>query len=194
MEPKEERSYLLFVWGNYKGADLFIKQLAEQFSPVLSSNVMKYSYGDHGIVCHFDSDSDFDDLQMFVHDAMSMVCEQYFFMEKPERMSVHGPQEVLEHLFINDENLDGLVINVDNSSKDDGGSELESIIEFFKSINPEDLVEDEEQDSELFKILEKKKKKEKPDIDKILDKIVDKGMSSLTKKEKKILDNYDDGK
>jgi DNA-directed RNA polymerase specialized sigma subunit len=85
-----------------------------------------------------------------------------------------------------------MVINIDNSSKDDGGTELESIIEFFKSINSDDLVEEEDED-EIIK-LKKSKKKESPNIDQILDKIVDKGMNSLTKKEKKILDNYADGK
>ena len=44
-------------------------------------------------------------------------------------------------------------------------------------------------------IKKSKKKKPEPNIDDILDKMIDKGMDSLTKKEKKILDNYsNDGK
>lgn len=196
MEPKEEKSYLLLVYGNYDGGEKFVKEIVNQFAPVLSSNMMKYTWGENGLVCHFDSNVDFDDLQMFVQDVMGMMCEQYFFMEKPDKMSVHGPQEIIEHLFELENNVDGYVYKNENL-EDPNGMELDKIMEFFMSINDEveSAINDDDEDNDIELIKKSKKKKPEPNIDDILDKMIDKGKDSLTKKEKKILDNYsNDGK
>lgn len=196
MEPKEEKSYLLLVYGNYDGGEKFVKEIVNQFAPVLSSNMMKYTWGENGLVCHFDSNVDFDDLQMFVQDVMGMMCEQYFFMEKPDKLSVHGPQEIVEHLFELENNIDGYVYKNENL-EDPNGMELDKIMEFFMSINDEveSAINDDDEDNEIEIIKKSKKKKPEPNIDDILDKMIDKGKDSLTKKEKKILDNYsNDGK
>ena len=196
MEPKEEKSYLLLVYGNYDGGEKFVKEIVNQFAPVLSSNMMKYTWGENGLVCHFDSNVDFEDLQMFVQDVMGMMCEQYFFMEKPDKMSVHGPQEIIEHLFELENNIDGYVYKNENL-EDPNGMELDKIMEFFMSINDEveSAINDDDEDNEIEIIKKSKKKKPEPNIDDILDKMIDKGKDSLTKKEKKILDNYsNDGK
>jgi len=196
MEPKEEKSYLLLVYGNYNGGEKFVKEIVNQFAPVLSSKMMKYTWGENGMVCNFDSNVDFNDLQAFVQDTMGMMCEQYFFMEKPDKMSVHGPQEIIEHLFEPENSVDGYVYNNPNL-EDHNGMELDKIMEFFMSIKEDGeyiLNEDEEEDDIDIELLKKSKKKPTPNIDEILDKIVDEGMNSLTKKEKKILDNYSNGK
>ena len=196
MEPKEEKSYLLLVYGNYDGGEKFVKEIVNQFAPVLSSNMMKYTWGENGLVCHFDSNVDFEDLQMFVQDVMGMMCEQYFFMEKPDKMSVHGPQEIIEHLFELENNIDGYVYKNENL-EDPNGMELDKIMEFFMSINDEveSAINDDDEDNDIELIKKSKKKKPEPNIDDILDKMIDKGKDSLTKKEKKILDNYsNDGK
>lgn len=196
MEAKEEKSYLLLVYGNYDGGEKFVKEIVNQFAPVLSSNMMKYTWGENGLVCHFDSNVDFEDLQMFVQDVMGMMCEQYFFMEKPDKMSVHGPQEIIEHLFELENNIDGYVYKNQNL-EDPNGMELDKIMEFFMSINDEveSAINDDDEDNEIEIIKKSKKKKPEPNIDDILDKMIDKGKDSLTKKEKKILDNYsNDGK
>lgn len=195
MEPKEEKSYLLLVYGNYDGGEKFVKEIVNQFAPVLSSKMMKYTWGQNGLVCHFESDVDFDDLQMFVQDTMGMMCEQYFFMEKPDKMSVHGPQEILEHLFESKNDVDGYVYNNPNQ-EDHNGMELDKIMEFFMSIKEdvESTLEDDDEEDNVIEILKKSKKKPEPNIDDILDKMIDKGKDSLTKKEKKILDNYSNGK
>ena len=196
MEAKEEKSYLLLVYGNYDGGEKFVKEIVNQFAPVLSSNMMKYTWGENGLVCHFDSNVDFEDLQMFVQDIMGMMCEQYFFMEKPDKMSVHGPQEIIEHLFELENNIDGYVYKNENL-EDPNGMELDKIMEFFMSINDEveSAINDDDEDNDIELIKKSKKKKPEPNIDDILDKMIDKGKDSLTKKEKKILDNYsNDGK
>ena len=196
MEAKEEKSYLLLVYGNYDGGEKFVKEIVNQFAPVLSSNMMKYTWGENGLVCHFDSNVDFEDLQMFVQDVMGMMCEQYFFMEKPDKMSVHGPQEIIEHLFELENNIDGYVYKNENL-EDPNGMELDKIMEFFMSINDEveSAINDDDEDNDIELIKKSKKKKPEPNIDDILDKMIDKGKDSLTKKEKKILDNYsNDGK
>lgn len=195
MEPKEEKNYLLLVYGNYDGGEKFVKEIVNQFAPVLSSKMMKYTWGQNGLVCHFESDVDFDDLQMFVQDTMGMMCEQYFFMEKPDKMSVHGPQEILEHLFESKNDVDGYVYNNPNQ-EDHNGMELDKIMEFFMSIKEdvESTLEDDDEEDNVIEILKKSKKKPEPNIDDILDKMIDKGKDSLTKKEKKILDNYSNGK
>lgn len=196
MEPKEEKSYLLLVYGNYDGGEKFVKEIVNQFAPVLSSNMMKYTWGENGLVCHFESDVDFDDLQIFVQDIMGMMCEQYFFMEKPDKLSVHGPQDIVEHLFELENNIDGYVYKNENL-EDPNGMELDKIMEFFMSINDEveSAINDDDEDNEIEIIKKSKKKKPEPNIDDILDKMIDKGKDSLTKKEKKILDNYsNDGK
>ena len=196
MEPKEEKSYLLLVYGNYDGGEKFVKEIVNQFAPVLSSNMMKYTWGENGLVCHFDSNVDFEDLQMFVQDIMGMMCEQYFFMEKPDKLSVHGPQEIVEHLFELENNIDGYVYKNENL-EDPNGMELDKIMEFFMSINDEveSAINDDDEDNDIEIIKKSKKKKPEPNIDDILDKMIDKGKDSLTKKEKKILDNYsNDGK
>ena len=196
MEPKEEKSYLLLVYGNYDGGEKFVKEIVNQFAPVLSSKMMKYTWGENGLVCHFESDVDFDDLQIFVQDIMGMMCEQYFFMEKPEKMSVHGPQDIVEHLFELKNDIDGYVYNNPNQ-EDHNGMELDKIMEFFMSIKEDvesTLEEEDDEEDKVIEILKKSKKKPEPNIDDILDKMIDKGKDSLTKKEKKILDNYSNGK
>ena len=83
----KERGYLLFMYGKFKN-DEKVKNILQELVPVVSSNAVKFTWGDYGIVAYFVSNTRFVELQDFIYSHMSGKCKQYFLTEKTDKLSV----------------------------------------------------------------------------------------------------------
>jgi hypothetical protein len=195
----KERTYLLFIYGVFKDNER-VKGTVSALIPVLSTKTMKYIWGDYGIVCMFSSNVRFAELSDFVFAHISGESNQYFLTEKTDKLSVYGPDKVMEHLLSSDD----FIPSLDEDSTD------EFIYDFLKKqdfnfkeidlnriINDFKLIEDnqDEEDEDIEKIkTQSKKKVQEPSLDDILEKIQIDGINALTSQEKKLLDDYSHGK
>lgn len=183
MEGIEEKTYMLFIYGDFRDKEEGVEEMALQFVPIVSSDFVKYNYGDHGVVLHFSTKETFDDLKEYIDMILNGVIEQYFLVEKTENCFVQMPKKLKDDLLkINNEE--------DNKETKNGSIEIntnfksfeykdpDKIINMFMPIfNPEDLI------YTPYEYYE-------PTIDEILDKITEKGIESITKQERQILENY----
>lgn len=183
MEGIEEKTYMLFIYGDFRDKEEGVEEMALQFVPIVSSDFVKYNYGDHGVVLHFSTKETFDDLKEYIDMILNGVIEQYFLVEKTENSFVQMPKKLKDDLLkINNEE--------DNKETKNGSIEIntnfksfeykdpDKIINMFMPIfNPEDLI------YTPYEYYE-------PTIDEILDKITEKGIESITKQERQILENY----
>lgn len=197
----KERTYLLFVYGVFND-DERVKGMVSTLLPVLSTQTMKYIWGDYGVVCMFSSKVRFAELSDFIFAHISGESNQYFLTEKTDKLSVYGPDKVMEHLLSSDD----FIPSLDEDSTDDfiydflkkedsnfKEIDLNRIINDFKLI--EGIQEDDDEDGDIEKIKKQSKKKvQEPSLDDILEKIQVEGINALTSQEKKLLDDYSHGK
>lgn len=182
MKGIEENTYMLFIYGDFKEKEGIIEDLALQLVPIVSSDFIKYNYGDHGVACHFATKETFNDLKEYVDMVLNDIVEQYFLLEKTEKYFVKMPKSLKDDLLsINNKTEDDTKngsINISGEFNPYGNKDADKIINMFIPIlNPEDFI---------FTSYEEKE----PTVDDILDKITERGIESLTKREKEILENY----
>lgn len=191
----KERTYLLFIYGVFKDNER-VKGTVSALLPVLSTKTMKYIWGDYGIVCMFSSNVRFVELSDFVFAHISGESNQYFLTEKTDKLSVYGPDKVMEHLLSSDDFIPSLDEDLSDEfiykfiSKHD-------YKEFDLNILMNDIydVQDEDEDEDIEKIKRQGNKKvQEPSLDDILEKIQIDGINALTSQEKKLLDDYSHGK
>lgn len=182
MDGIEEKTYMLFIYGDFKDKEEGIEELALQLTPIVSSDFVKYNYGDHGVIYHFSTKEDFNDLKEYIDMVLEGIIEQYFLMEKTENSFIFMPKSLKDDLLKinNKENSDTKngKIEINTNFKTYDYKDPDKIINMFMPIfNPEDFVYTEYEQYE-------------PTVDEILDKITEKGIESITKQERQILENY----
>jgi hypothetical protein len=177
-----------------------LRDIPLQLSPISSAPYIKYNYGDSGLICNFETDLPFPELREFVSVTLEGLVDQYFLIEHSDNMSVHMDNYLKLNLFdLNSENKK--YGNGDNVSDKQGEDELYKIMDYFlsesmKEIDNNDLYsltfdEDEDEDPLIRKLkLKKDPKFMKPSLDSLLEKIKEKGIKSLTKYEKQLLNEY----
>jgi hypothetical protein len=184
----KERGYLLFMYGKFKN-DEKVKNILQELVPVVSSNAVKFTWGDYGIVAYFVSNTRFVELQDFIYSHMSGKCKQYFLTEKTDKLSVHGPDDIIDHLFGSE------IVGVPEVKNDI--EKFNEFLEFFVmdelTKNPSILDVSDEDDNDDFKMVFKKSK-HRPSLDELLEKIQINGIKALSLEEKKLLDDYSHGK
>lgn len=198
---KEKRvSYLLFIYSTLGEGSPVLRDIPLQLSPISSAPYIKYNYGDSGLICNFETDLPFPELREFVSVTLEGLVDQYFLIEHSDNMSVHMNNSLKLNLFdLNSENKK--YGNGDNVSDKQGEDELYKIMDYFlsesmKEIDNNDLHsitfdEDEDEDPLIRKLkLKKDPKFMKPSLDSLLEKIKEKGIKSLTKYEKQLLNEY----
>jgi hypothetical protein len=198
---KEKRvSYLLFIYSTLGESSPVLRDIPLQLSPISSAPYIKYNYGDSGLICNFETDLPFPELREFVSVTLEGLVDQYFLIEHSDNMSVHMDNYLKLNLFdLNSENKK--YGNGDNVSDKQGEDELYKIMDYFlsesmKEIDNNDLYsltfdEDEDEDPLIRKLkLKKDPKFMKPSLDSLLEKIKEKGIKSLTKYEKQLLNEY----
>jgi hypothetical protein len=181
--PKNNPSYMLFIYGDFIDSENLIQELCAQFLPLVTSPYLKYTYGEFGVVLHFRSDELFSELKEYVDMVLNEITEQYFLMETTENYDIKMPKKLKKDFL----NIDGDTkkeetktgtINVDTVINE-RREELKNFT--FEFLMPEDFIPlNQMMNAEI----------EYPTVDEILDKISEKGIETLTEKEKEILDNY----
>ena len=79
-EPESKR-YMLFLYGDFTESEELLTELSAQFVGLVSSEYLKFTYGEYGIVLHFRSKEVFSDLKEFVDMLFNDITEQYFLLE-----------------------------------------------------------------------------------------------------------------
>jgi hypothetical protein len=127
------------------------------------------------------------------------MVDQYFLMEKTDKMSAYGPDEVIGYVL----DLESDLKKPENPMITDlkeREEELDRVIQYFmSSMNEDDMdilndTDEDDEDNEIELIKSRNKKEKSISLDQILDKITDKGMKALSKKEKQQLEKYANGK
>lgn len=195
----EETHYMLFLYGDYENGEKYINNLLGELSPIISNEYLKFIYGDYGVVVHFKTDVDFADLNEFIRMNLAGMVDQYFLMEKTDKMSAYGPDEVIGYVL----DLESDLKKPENPMITDlkeREEELDRVIQYFmSSMNEDDMdvlndTDEDDEDNEIELIKSRNKKEKSISLDQILDKITDKGMKALSKKEKQQLEKYANGK
>lgn len=176
---KKNPQYMLFVYGDVSEHGTNVEEIAFQLIPVITSENLKYTYGENGVVFNFRSDYEFEELKDFVDMVLAIFTDQYFLVEIGKNFDVKMPKK-LKKDFLNidgqvkkEENKNG-TLNVREASTEIPKKLEPTISMFFPLFAPGEFIE-----------------KEKPlSVDEILEKISEKGIESLTKEEKEKLDNY----
>jgi hypothetical protein len=180
-EPESKR-YMLFLYGDFTESEELTSELSTQFVGLVSSEYLKFTYGEYGVVLHFRSNEVFSDLKEFVDMLFDDITEQYFLLEVSGDFDIKMPRKLKKEF-----------LNIDGETKKEepktGGIKIDEVTEerqnklkdiTFEIFYPNlDILNQEKE----FII-------EEPTVDEILEKITEKGIESLTEKEKEILNNY----
>ena len=181
-QPKQDPSYMLFIFGDFDEQENLATNLSSQLLTVVSSPFLKFTYGEYGVVFHFRSKEVFSDLKEYIDMGMSEITEQYFLMEVTKNMDIKMPRKLKKDFL----NIDGEEkkketktgeINVESKLKERREELRNFTFEFLMPTDFNQMVQKNEPDY-------------LPTVDEILDKISENGIESLTEKEKEILDNY----
>lgn len=189
--------YILICIGDYNNQKDVIQKIAHEIMPTVSSKTVKYYNNDLNIIFHFESQVEFETLKVLIDDAVTPFVGMYILSACTQTMSLGMPEELYGYLFnLDDENTPPPSIN----SIEVVQGEITIDEEFLNSVKEihEDILSEMEEmglmdecDDDLARIVRKSKKMDEvPTLDNLLDKIGTKGIGSLTKEEKELLEQY----
>jgi hypothetical protein len=181
-QPKQDPSYMLFIFGDFDEQENLATNLSSQLLTVVSSPFLKFTYGEYGVVFHFRSKETFSDLKEYVDMGMSEITEQYFLMEVTKNVDIKMPRKLKKDFL----NIDGEEKKKENKTGEiNVESKLKERREELRNFTFEFLMP-----TDFNHMVQKNETDYLPTVDEILDKISENGIQSLTEKEKEILDNY----
>ena len=181
-QPKQDPSYMLFIFGDFDEQENLATDLSSQLLTVVSSPFLKFTYGEYGVVFHFRSKEVFSDLKEYIDMAMSEITEQYFLMEVTKNVDIKMPRKLKKDFL----NIDGEEKKKENKTGEiNVESKLKERREELRNFTFEFLMP-----TDFNQMVQKNEPDYLPTVDEILDKISENGIESLTEKEKEILDNY----
>ena len=181
-QPKQDPSYMLFIFGDFDEQENLATNLSSQLLTVVSSPFLKFTYGEYGVVFHFRSKETFSDLKEYVDMGMSEITEQYFLMEVTKNVDIKMPRKLKKDFL----NIDGEEKKKENKTGEINiESKLKERREELRNFTFEFLMP-----TDFNHMVQKNETDYLPTVDEILDKISENGIQSLTEKEKEILDNY----
>lgn len=196
---EDKKQYLLFIYSTLSKDSVVLRDIPLQLAPLSSSPYIKYNFVDSSLICNFESTLPFSDLREFISLALDELVDQYFLIEHTNNMSVFMENSRKLNLF--DLNSDNQIHDKPEKLSDKPGEEeLYNIMDYFLNasmmqIKPEDmdsLMNDDDDEDPLISKLKLKKdiRLSKPTLDSLLEKIKEKGLGSLTKYEKQLLNEY----
>ena len=181
-QPKQDPSYMLFIFGDFDEQENLATNLSSQLLTVVSSPFLKFTYGEYGVVFHFRSKEVFSDLKEYIDMGMSEITEQYFLMEVTKNVDIKMPRKLKKDFL----NIDGEEKKKENKTGEiNVESKLRERKEELRNFTFEFLMP-----TDFNQMVQKNEPDYSPTVDEILDKISENGIESLTEKEKEILDNY----
>jgi hypothetical protein len=181
-QPKQDPSYMLFIFGDFDEQENLATNLSSQLLTVVSSPFLKFTYGEYGVVFHFRSKEVFSDLKEYIDMGMSEITEQYFLMEVTKNVDIKMPRKLKKDFL----NIDGEEKKKENKTGEiNVESKLRERKEELRNFTFEFLMP-----TDFNQMVQKNEPDYLPTVDEILDKISENGIESLTETEKEILDNY----
>lgn len=173
---KNRYTYILFVFAIHDDPDSFVSTIAEELSMVAMSPDVRYFYGPQSAIFTFSTQEEFTEMSEIINIMFGQENFSFMFLPLDKNIMLSGfGENVDKHLF----GSSPLAVKPTNISK------INKTNDMFKELENGDF--DDEEDDELIKL---KFKSYVPSVNEILDKIKDRGIKSLTKQEKEILDNY----
>lgn len=172
--------YILFMFGEHKQQDLFIELIANEINVIAQSKNIKYYYGHSSAIFTFKTNESLNEINDFLTIIFGSSNVVYVLLPfSTENLSFQLPEGIYEHLF-----------DIDNDDTMSGFTTTELFIDEMN-----ETTDNIEYNGDLFTHgyfddMMLNSKKPEPTIDDILDKISEKGLSSLSEKEKSILDKY----
>lgn len=177
---KKDPQYMLFIYGDLTDHGGTIDDIGFQMVTIVTSEQLKYTYGEFGVVFNFRSSYEFVDLKEFIDMIFSDLTDQYFLVEIKGEFDLKMPRKLKKDFL----NIDGESKKVENKNgaidvketKVDPPKKIEPAIRmFFPLFDP--MMGGIEQERILS-------------VDEILDKINESGIKSLTEREIETLENY----
>lgn len=190
---KRNKSYLLFLYGQWLDEDQFIRDIRDVLLLVVDSGYLKFVHGPASAILSFKSQEDFDDILTYIEDSLPEYVENFIFIPKPRKMGYKFPGDLSKHLFDLDTNTNDLVEKQDDYKNDiDFSVNHPFLSDEIPFENLDDIMGKIDKMFEEFVTDVKKitNNKQSLDLDDILDKIQENGISSLTEEEKEFLDNH----
>ncbi len=178
---------ILFVFAAHEEQETLVKTIAEDISVISDLSDVKYYFGPESAVYVFKTRKEFESVKVFFKDMMKGMNISYFLVEyDKEKMDFFLPPEAKEHLFDSDDFMTKLTKEEED--------ELENNI--FREINSDgfklfcDKLEEEDFEDNEIDLLRNCYREREPSLNDLLDKINLKGLNSLTKKDKELLNKY----
>lgn len=172
--------YLLYVFAKHDKQEKFVTFLSEEIYIMTKDNDIRYYYGPESVIYKFKSNEKTEDIGDYLNNVLG--CSGIvFFLQPYEKGKLYYwvDSTVNKHLFG--------IETIDEMTEQDR-KEFQSYI--FKNLELNDIEECDEDIMNLQDFLLFDKTETILTLDEILDKINDKGIESLTKKEKELLNNY----
>ena len=166
------KKYLLVVFGDFTDTKLLSK-IATGMTPIVDSPQLKLHQSSGSVVFHFATELEQDDLNDFLTGLFYGTSDYFILTEMTDKVTVSMNDELRAHL-----------LDLDNFTEFDGVSKVNDLFP-----SEEDLVNDASMFVE-FLLDEFQTEIKKPTLNELLDKISDKGLQSLTKFEKEVLDSF----
>jgi hypothetical protein len=164
------KKYLLIIFGNFESDDV-TQEVALTITPLVDSKNLKFQKSNGSLMFHFASEISQEEIDDYIVGSLFDICSSFILTEFTDKVSIHLPDGLKEHL-----------LDLENTSDD---------IHINMTPNLRSMNEDEEDDDFVALLLEGLKKNvKKPTLDYILDKILSNGPESLTQFEKDILESY----
>jgi len=171
--------YLLNVFIAHPNQEQFVESLAMEISQLTKINGVKYYYGPQAAVYTFETKTSFENVKSFFDAILGDLSITHILVPiKTDKMSYWLEKEHEKHLFGTD------ICKTNQEYSEEEQKQLQDQL-FLNS-------EMDEEENEIEKIIRNNEKKSKnvPTLDDLLDKINQNGISSLTKTEKELLNQY----
>lgn len=166
------KKYILVLFKDLTREDL-PAEIVSFLTPIVDSKYLKFNHNRGSMVLHFESEVELSELVAFIQGTLFGVVSSFILSELNDKMSLHMPKDVLEHL-----------LDLENDGQGSQKVDLDQRTDFLDF----ELETDEDFIGTLLE--EVKWKIKKPSLDQILEKIKSQGMKSLSQFEKDILEEH----
>ncbi len=174
--------YLMLVYGESDAMDseTATTKIAKELQPIAMSDQIKYIYGDGNAIFHFESELKFSEMSIYC-DILIEEFQDFMYVLVPFNgmMSSNTGEDRIKHLLdvnVGTKPINKNIIEVDNVLMD----ETKIFDMFISIVNADNLINETIQKEEMCSM----------SLDDILDKMIDQGSDSLTKLERKKLEEY----
>jgi hypothetical protein len=155
-------------------------KIAKELQPIAMSDQIKYIYGDGNAIFHFESELKFSEMSIYC-DILIEEFQDFMYVLVPfnDMMSSNTGEDRIKHLLdvnVGTKPINKNIIEVDNILMD----ETKIFDMFISIVNADNSIIETTQKEEMCNM----------SLDDILDKMIDQGSDSLTKLERKKLEEY----